>query len=144
MKLIFKLFLFSALAVILGLGSARHMVEHGASFTTQQAGPWRFWQNEGKLDADPYTRARAARSGRLELSSTSALFLTAVTDNDGRRLTSDCSYEIIARPVPSQWWNIAVYDFSGALIPNKAERHSFSSEESHCADKRRTSYLSVF
>jgi hypothetical protein len=127
-KPIFKLMVFSALAVILGLGSAGYMVENGAPFITQHAGPWRFWHNEGRLDADPYTRARAARSGRLEVSSAGALFLTAVTDSDGGRLTSSCSYEIIARPLSAQWWNITLFDASGALIPNKAERHSYSSE----------------
>lgn len=128
MKLIVKLLFFSMLAVILGLGSAGYMVENGASFTTQQAGPWLFWYNEGRLDADPYTRARSARSGRLEVTAASALFLTALTDSDGRRLISACSYEIIARPVPAQWWNITVFDTNGALIPNKAERYSYSSE----------------
>jgi hypothetical protein len=127
-KLIYKLLAFSTLAVVLGLGSARYMVENGASFTTQQAGPWRFWYNEGRPDADPYTRARAARSGRLPVTASSALFLTALTDSDGRRLTSRCSYEIVARPLPAQWWNITVFNADGRLIPNKAERYAFNSE----------------
>jgi hypothetical protein len=127
-KLIFKLLFFSTLAVVLGLGSARYMVENGASFTTQQAGPWRFWHNEGKLDADPYTRARAARLGRLPVTAASALFLTAITDSDGGGLTSSCSYEIVARPLPAQWWNIALFNEAGGLIANKAERYSYNSE----------------
>jgi len=125
---IIKLLLFSTLSLLLGLGSARYLVDRGASFTTQQAGPWQFWYNEGRTDADPYTRARTARSGRLPVTAASALFLTATTDSDGGRLISGCSYEIIARPIPAQWWNITLFDDKGGLIPNKAERYSYNSE----------------
>jgi hypothetical protein len=124
----FKLLFFATFSLVLGLGSARYMVENGASFTTQRAGPWQFWYNEGRSDADPYTRARMARSGRLPVTAASALFLTATTDTDGGRLTSGCSYEIIARPIPAQWWNITLFDSQGGLIPNKAERYSYNSE----------------
>lgn len=126
--LIYRLLFFSTVALILGLGSAWYMVENGAAFIVQQAGPWRFWYNSGRLDADPYTRARMARSGRLPVTAASALFLTATVDSRGGRLVSRCIYEIIARPLPAQWWSLTVFDAGGELIANKAERYAYNSE----------------
>lgn len=128
MTLIYRLLFFSTLALILGLGSTWSMIEHGAPFIVQQAGPWRFWRNSGRLDADPYTRARMARSGVLPVTAASALFLIATEDSEGGRLVSRCVYEIVARPIPAQWWSLTVFDAEGQLIANKAERYAYNSE----------------
>ena len=126
-NLIFFL-LFAALSVVLGLGSAYWLVEEGFALVAPQAGPWKTWINAGSLAADPYTRAHVARAGDLPITSASGLTFTARTDSAGRALSSACEYEIVARPLAAIWWTIAVYDAQGQLIPNKAGRHAFNSQ----------------
>lgn len=67
-----------------------------------------------------------ARTGRLPITSTSALYFFANSDESGAQMTSDCEYVIDGQPLNAAWWSLAAYDGSGRLIPNKANRHSFN------------------
>ena len=120
---------YAGLTLFLGLGSAWHMVDRGSILTTGKIGPWSVWYSAGSPNADPYTRAHFAQSGRLPITSTSALYYLAKTDADGDLLTSECEYAIEGAPVDAAWWSIAAYTASGRLIPNKASRHAFSSRD---------------
>lgn len=113
-------------ALFLGLGSAWYMIAKGSPLTTGHIGPWSVWYSAGNPEADPYTRAHLARTGRLPITSSSALYYYAETDGDGEPLSSDCNYVIDGEPVSAAWWSLAVYDDRGRLIPNKANRHSFN------------------
>lgn len=128
MKSLFSFFIFAALSLVLGLGSAHYLIEHGFALVITQAGPWKAWTHAGGLGADPYTRAHIARTGQLPITSASGLTFVATTDNSDAALTSDCEYEIVAQPLPAVWWTVAVYDEYGKLIPNKAQRYAFSSQ----------------
>lgn len=114
------------LALSLGLGSAWYMIAEGSPLTTGRIGPWSVWYASGTPDPDPYTRAHQARTGRLPLTSTSALYYFARTDAAGDPLRSECDYALHGEPINAAWWNLALYDASGSLIPNKADRHAFS------------------
>jgi hypothetical protein len=116
-------------ALMLGIGSAWHMIERGSPLTTTKVGPWDGWVSEGNPSADPYTRAHVARSGRLPLTSTVARYFVAHTDSAGRSLASDCEYVIQGFPLNARWWSLAVYDEYGGLIDNSSQRYSFNSEE---------------
>jgi hypothetical protein len=116
-------------ALVLGIGSAWYMIERGSPLTTTKVGPWSGWINAGNPNADPYTRAHVARSGRLPLTSTVARYFTARTDSAGRTLTSDCEYSIEGGSLNARWWSIAVYDEYGAPLDNPSARYSFNSEE---------------
>jgi hypothetical protein len=116
-------------ALMLGIGSAWHMIERGSPLTTTKVGPWDGWVSEGNPSADPYTRAHVARSGRLPLTSTVARYFVAYTDSAGRSLASDCEYVIQGFPLNARWWSLAVYDEYGGLIDNSSQRYSFNSEE---------------
>jgi hypothetical protein len=116
-------------ALMLGIGSAWHMIERGSPLTTTKVGPWDGWVSEGNPSADPYTRAHVARSGRLPLTSTVARYFVAHTDSAGRSLASDCEYLIQGFPLNARWWSLAVYDEYGGLIDNSSQRYSFNSEE---------------
>lgn len=116
-------------ALFLGIGSAWYMIERGSPLTTTKVGPWSGWVNEGNPNADLYTRAHVARSGRLPLTSTVARYFTARTDSAGRLLNSDCEYKIEGGPINARWWSIAVYDEYGAPLDNPSARYSFNSEE---------------
>lgn len=114
------------LALILGLGSAWYMIEEGSALTTSHVGPWSVWRSAGKPNADPYTKAHMARAGRLPITATSALYFFATGDETGAQLSSDCEYVVEGRPLNAAWWSLAIYDGTGRLIPNKADRHSFN------------------
>jgi len=116
-------------ALMLGIGSAWYMIEHGSPLTTTKVGPWDGWVSEGNPSADPYTRAHVARSGRLPLTSTVARYFVAHTDSAGHTLSSDCEYLIQGFPLNARWWSLAVYDEYGGLIDNASGRYSFNSEE---------------
>jgi hypothetical protein len=119
---------FALLSLVLGLGSAYYSIEHGFALVAPHTGPWKTWINAGSLAADPYTRARIARIGDLPITSASGLTFVATTDSDGAGLSSDCDYEIVARPLSAVWWSIALFNSDGDLIPNRAGRHAFNSQ----------------
>jgi hypothetical protein len=118
-----------AVALLLGIGSAWFMIEHGSPLTTGRIGPWASWVSEGNPVSDPYTKAHLARSGRLPLTSTIARYFVANSDSEGRRLTSACDYSIEGSAINARWWSLAVYDNHGSLIDNPSKRFSFNSEE---------------
>ena len=118
-----------AVALLLGIGSAWYMIEHGSPLTTGRIGPWATWVSEGNPVADPYTKAHLARSGRLPLTSTIARYFVAHSDSEGRALTSDCDYLIEGAAIDARWWSLAVYDDHGSLIDNPSKRFSFNSDE---------------
>ena len=118
---------FISLAMIIGIGSAWYMIEKGSPLTTRKIGPWINWSSLGDAGADPYTRARMARSGRLPITSTNALYFIARTDSDGDSLSGDCEYTIEGAPLASDWWSLSVYDYNGSLMANRSRRYAFSS-----------------
>jgi len=118
---------FVSVALLTGLGSAWYMIEHGTRLTTDRIGPWIVWTAAGHADADPYTRAYVARSGRLPITSSGARYYLATVDDSGRKLDADCEYEVIGRGPTAEWWSLAAYDGEGQLMPNPADRYTFSS-----------------
>lgn len=128
MNLIFNLVVFTAIALAAGLGSAWHMIDRGSALTTVRHGPWNAWYAAGMPDADPYTKARVARSGMLPIVSTTAMTFIARADGEGEELVSRCHYRVTVPEVPASWWSLALYDAAGKLIENPAERHAFNSK----------------
>jgi hypothetical protein len=116
----------ASMAAAIGLGTAWYMIEFGPG-VVEQYGPWRSWPDLGRPEADPYTRAQLARSGRLVLSSAQARYFTANTDSSGSRLFGDCEYEIAGIGPAGAWWSLSVYDQKGNLIPHPSRRYAVSS-----------------
>lgn len=129
MRTLLQLVAIFAVALLLGIGSARYMIEHGSPLTTKRIGPWASWESEGNPNADPYTKAHLARSGRLPLTSTTARYFVANTDSTGYELTSACEYLIVGSALDARWWSLALYDEHGSLIENPSQRWSFNSDE---------------
>jgi len=127
-KLILNFIVFTAIALILGLGSAWHMITQGSTLTTLRAGPWSAWYSAGSPDADPYTKARVARSGRLPVVSTTQMEFIARTDGNGDPLEAACHYSVIIPEVSALWWSLALYNGEGDLIESRAGRHAFNSK----------------
>lgn len=127
MGFVINFLLFVALSTLIGLSSAWHMIEYGSQLTTLKAGAWVSWLNAGNQQADPYTRAHFARSGQLPMSSTTARYFEATTDDRGRALRSNCEYKIVGKPIDAMWWSIAAYDDEGHIFQNKSGRHAYNS-----------------
>jgi len=127
-NLIFNFVVFTIIALVIGLGSAWHMIDRGSALTTVRAGPWSAWYAAGQPDADPYTKARVARSGTLPVVATTQMEFLARTDGEGDPLQSSCDYYVTVPRVPALWWSLALYDGDGRLIANPAGRHAFNSK----------------
>ena len=118
---------FLALALGLGFGTARFMIDEGSAITTQTDGSWVSWFRAGSPDADPYTRAHMARAGWLPIGSASARYYSARVDDNGDRLSVDCDYRITSGPLGGEWWSLTLFDKRGRLIANTAGRYGFNS-----------------
>ena len=126
--LLINVAVFLAVSLGGGLGSAWYMIEAGSQLSTRSFGPWTAWSASGRPDADPYTRAHTARNALLPLASTLELTYRARADIRGGKLNSACDYAIVVEGLDTAWWNLAVFDTHGRLIPNAAERYAFSSD----------------
>ncbi len=127
MPFLTRFFIFAAIALTLGLGSAWRAVNHGFFATSNRFGPWVFWFREGTSDADPYTVAHIARQGGLPITAASAMTFTATRDSAGSRLSGDCTYEIRGAGVPALWWSLGAFKPDGEIMPSKTGRSSFTS-----------------
>jgi hypothetical protein len=110
-----------------GVGSALYMISTGSPLTTRHIGPWEVWKDAGRVEADPYTRAHFATSGRLPTGSRNALYFLASRDSTGRALSANCDYAISGRGPNAQWWSVSAYNQAGQLFPNAAERFAYGS-----------------
>lgn len=128
-----RFFLFAAIALLLGLGSAWRAVNHGFFATANRYGAWAIWFREGTAEADPYTIAHVARQGVLPITSTSGLVFTATRDSGGSHLNGNCTYEIRGNAMPALWWDIAAFKTDGEIMPSKTGRAGFSSANMHAA-----------
>ncbi len=126
MPFLSRFFIFAAIALTLGLGSAWRACNHGFFAVSNRYGPWVFWFREGTADADPYTAAHVARQGVLPITAASAMTFTATRDSAGSHLSGDCTYEIRGYTIPSLWWNIAAFKTDGEIMPNNTGRSGFS------------------
>jgi hypothetical protein len=126
-NLLLNAIVFAALAFGGGLATAWYMIEAGSRLSTRSFGPWITWTTAGRPEADPYTRAHVFRNGLLPLSTTLELTFRSKTDSRGARLSSNCDYTLLIEDMGTAWWNLAVFDGQGRLIPNPAERYAFNS-----------------
>ncbi len=115
-----------AIALFAGLASSRYVIDHGSVLTTETYGPWQHWIREGQTDSDPYTRAHLAKSGTLRIAADSAGIYEARVDSQGARLHSSCDYVLEGPDLGALWWSLAVFDDTGELIANDAQRYAFT------------------
>ena len=99
-----------ALAVAFGIGtaSARAILGDRVEASFVRAGAWRVEPSGGGAGADPYTRARLARSGMIPLGRAEGIALTAVLDDTGRPLSASCRYEVVGPMPPARLWSLWV------------------------------------
>ncbi|MGF7160282.1 hypothetical protein FHS85_001905 [Rhodoligotrophos appendicifer] len=127
-----RILLNTAAFLLVGLGLGYFTVDmavtRGFSPIVRSNGPWSVWTAASSIDADPYTRAHFASFGKLGMNEFEAMDFRAEEDSAGSALSQSCTYVLTGAPLAGRWWNIVVYQIDRSLIPNKADRHSFNSE----------------
>ncbi|MFH6785463.1 MULTISPECIES: DUF1214 domain-containing protein [Methylobacterium] len=96
------------LGAVLGLASANWATRGRYPFGGVVLNAWTAWPKIGARDADPYVRAIHARTGEVPLALGEGLLLTALTDDDGRRLDPSCRYRIAGATPPARAWTLTV------------------------------------
>jgi hypothetical protein len=119
-----------AVAITLGLATARHAITQGIGFESVTRGSWTSWPQAGGKDIDPYTRAVFASNRELPTAGENVVVFSASTDDEGQALRANCTYRVRGKAPPAQYWTLNLYlDSKKAPIQNKAKRSGFSSSE---------------
>lgn len=116
------------IAIAVGVQTSRALINHGSPLSTVTYGPWTYWKDAGRRDADPYTRAHTTKIGLLRISSDAAGTFEANSDAQGAYLHSSCDYVLEGPSANGRWWSIAVFDSNGNIIANDAQRYAFTSD----------------
>jgi len=110
----FRLPFLVALALItafgLGIGLTVMMLDASSGFGAIRIGPWAAFPEAQIADADPYAKSHRARAGRLLFGSAEGLMFQADIDQDGRRLSPSCTYEMTGRTPPARFWTLYAAD----------------------------------
>ena len=117
------------LGVVIGLTSSAFALSHLSPFDRVRLGAWSIEAHAGSIEADPYTRARLAKSGEIPLAIGEGLQLIARDDDDGRPLDAHCVYQIGPRAPAARYWTLSLTDPQGFPVANAADRYGFRSSE---------------
>lgn len=71
-----------------------------------RTGAWSAFPEIGSPNADPYSKARAAREGILALGSAEGVAFSASTDSEGKPLRAQCSYRVEGNAPSSRFWTL--------------------------------------
>ena len=127
MRLLVELLATLAIALVLGLASAWYMVD--APRIGLGVGAWKAVPAVSAETADPYTRARIARTGEIALGAGEGLVFFAVEDDQGRALSGDCDYVLSGETPAARLWTLTVTDGSGRLPASASGRTGFTSRD---------------
>lgn len=115
MAIFLKLFFGLVAGIALGLSSLWGALQ--ISTTNVSVGAWIANPETGSVEADPYTRLRVAMTGLLALNSSETVYYEAMTDEDGARLSGQCSYRVEGTDPAARWWSVTVYGADNFLLP---------------------------
>ncbi|WP_417770475.1 DUF1214 domain-containing protein [Stappia sp.] len=116
-----------AIAVATGFLSAYLAVERGPAFGTLNLGVWEARPNQGTRQADPYSAATHARTGRVPLADGEGLVFLARTDSAGDLLPPACDYVIAGQAAPARLWTLVPLDAGLHLVETQSPRTSLDS-----------------
>lgn len=119
-----------AVAFGLGVGSLWMALDRIEGLSRLVVGEWTAQPFAGTPDADPYSRARAAREASLPLGHAEGIAFVAARDRDGEALRRDCAYALSGPMPPARFYTLHARDARGAVIPTGTLRapalHSLS------------------
>jgi hypothetical protein len=122
LKTAFLTFVVLAVSIVGGGASVWYTLKANESIGAVTIGEWTAFPLIGTPDADPYSKARVAREGRLALGRAEGLSFSAQRDSDGEALRRECSYRIEG-PVPSaRFWTLYATDPAGGVIRAGTQR----------------------
>ena len=109
----------ATLAIAIGGGAASvwYALEAQEGVGAVTIGSWTAYPTMGAPDADPYSKARAARQGLLALGRAEGLAFLATHDATGASLSRRCSYLIEGSTPPARFWTLYVADRSLRMLP---------------------------
>ena len=115
------------LAVAIVGGAASVWLALGEGVGAVYVGGWTTFPDMATQDANPYSRARAARDGLLALGRGEGLALAATQDSAGDALRRDCAYIVEGTMPAARLWTLHAADPLGAAIPTGTRRDDFLS-----------------
>lgn len=113
---ILPIFLSLAIALFGGIYVTDEVTRNFDGFGVLELDGWIAHPSAGSRDADPYARARAARTGRIALGSAEGLAFIAKSDSDGQPINAGCSYIISGKTAAARAWTLRVTDDQLATI----------------------------
>ncbi len=108
----------------LGLVSALAMLNQGMNIGKETVQGWVGSHVSGDRTADPYTRALVARAGLLALTQAETLYFNRTTNEAGKPLRADCTYQLEGGPQPARWWSVTIYAADNYLPVNGDDAQS--------------------
>ncbi len=118
------------LGLLTGAAIAIILVFGPVGFGGTRIGPWQINTLIGSSDADAATRAVVARRGLLALNQSEAIYFSADFDDEGQRLSEDCTYRLsFANPPQAGWWSLTLYAEDEFLAQNGEALHSITADD---------------
>lgn len=106
LKTILKVLIVLALAFGGGLLGTDRALDRFDGFGELRVGAWSAYPAAGTADADPYSKARAARKAYLALGAAEGLPFYARRDSNGRELRRECAYAVSGFTPPARFWTV--------------------------------------
>ncbi|RAZ92969.1 DUF1214 domain-containing protein [Mesorhizobium hawassense] len=115
-----------SLAMAIGLGgySVWYALNAQDGVGAIRIGRWTAFPEMGTLAADPYSKARVARSGVLALGQAEGLAFVAERDEAGEPLKRECTYSIEGGYPTARFWTLYAADQSLGVIDTGKTRQS--------------------
>lgn len=115
LKTILKVLTVLTIAIGGGLWVTDYTLDYFDGFGELQLGAWNAYPASGTSDADPYSKARAARKASLALGTAEGLPFYARRDSNGAELRRGCSYRLTGLTPSARFWTL--YPASPNLAP---------------------------
>lgn len=117
------------IGAVTGLGLTAASVGRGTGAGTLRIGPWLTSPKAGTTEADPYSRAIAARLGTLPIALADGLALFADVDGAGETIDGRCTYLVSGSVPPARYWTLAATGTDFRPLVHESVRQAFTSYE---------------
>ncbi len=122
LKNAFLIFVVLCISIVGGGASVWYALQANEGIGAVTVGEWTAFPYVGTADADPYSRARAAREGLLALGQAEGLTFSAGADASGDALRRECTYRIEGPVPPTRFWTLYAAGASGDVIQGGERR----------------------
>lgn len=129
MTSIAKAFVTAVIGTALGLWLTYAAVDRSFDVGAVQAGPWTLIPKAGSPDADPYARAKSARSGEIPLGIAEGLTFVARRNSRAAPLDPACEYTVSGNLPVARYWTLNLMSPDGQPLVGATRRSGFTSSE---------------